>query len=153
MICPYFCIFLRFIQIIIFRSKVPEWPHPRRRPGSWEDMCPTVMEELESTGSIPEVVETPVVNITTESTSTNTILDTLERLEWGTSTFTPTTPICINPVLTWTNCGHLFLNRQGGKIIWYENFISNLLFLTEQSTPDSLTRLQLLTALELVFTR
>merc|ERR1712211_188757 len=55
------------------------------------------------TGSILEVAEMLVVNITTES--------------------------------TWTNCGHLFLNRQ------------------EQSTPDSLTRLQLLTALELVFTR
>merc|ERR1719342_1797077 len=54
-------------------------------------MCPTVMEESESTGSIPEVVETLVVNITPESILTNcgpwcpsrpelSMLDNLQRL-------------------------------------------------------------------------
>merc|ERR1712130_904584 len=99
------------------------------------DTCLMVMEESESTGSTPEVAETLVVSITTESTLTNTILDISERLEWGTSTCTPTTPTFINQASTLINCGPWCLSRP------------------EPSMLVNLRRLQSLTVPEQDFTR
>merc|ERR1711992_68328 len=61
--------------------------------------------------SILEVVETLVANITIVSTSTNTILATLERSVCVTSTFIPTTQLHIAHLLIWTNYGHWCPNR------------------------------------------
>ena len=66
----------------IYLFMISRWVRTKRRPGSFEATFPMVMDVLESTGSILEVVETLVVSITIASTLTSTILVTLERLEW-----------------------------------------------------------------------
>ena len=66
------------------RLKNKSWVPTRKRPASYEDTCLMVMAVLANTASIPEVVVMQVVNIITELTLTNTILDTSERLVWGT---------------------------------------------------------------------
>merc|ERR1711956_49785 len=83
----------------------------KRRPESFEATFPMVMDVLENTGSIPEVAETLVVSITIASILTSTILVTLERLELGISTSTPTLQTSTVLRSIWTSCGLLFLNK------------------------------------------
>ena len=66
----------------IYLFMISRWVRTKRRPESLEATFPMVMDVLESTGSILEVVETLAVNITIASTLTSTILVTLERFEW-----------------------------------------------------------------------
>lgn len=83
----------------------------RKRPGSCVATSAMATEGLESTGSILEVVETPVDSIITGLTSTSTIPVISARLVWGISTNIPICRCTAALQSTWTNFGPWCPNR------------------------------------------